>query len=79
LAFKSRVQVSVERNTSKYLLDAVSSLLDRKIDSDPLYRKPGALKFNTVELRITQPDSLSGPLIEALNAYKQDLISSPGR
>jgi basic membrane lipoprotein Med (substrate-binding protein (PBP1-ABC) superfamily) len=79
LAFESRVQVSVERNTSKYLLDAVSSLLDRKVDSDPLYRKPGALKFNTVELRIAQPDSLPGSLLGALNAYKQDLISSPSR
>jgi hypothetical protein len=79
LAFESRVQVSVERNTSKYLLSAVSSLLDRKVSSDPLYRKPGALKFNTVELRITQPDSLPGSLLEAVNAYKQDLISSPSR
>ncbi len=79
LAFESRVQVSVERNTSKYLLSAVSSLLDRKVESDPLYRKPGALKFNTVELRITQPDSLPGSLLVALNAYKQVLISSPSR
>lgn len=79
LAFESLAQASVERNTSKYLLDAVSSLLDRQVDSNPLYRKPGALKFNTVELRISQPDSLPGSLLEALNAYKQDLISSPGR
>jgi hypothetical protein len=79
LVFESRVQTSVERSTSKYVLNAVASLLDREVDSDPLYRKPGALKFNTVELRITQPDSLPGSLLEALNAYKQDLISSPSR
>lgn len=76
MAFESRVQVSVERNTSKYLLNAVFSLLDRKVESDPVYRKPGALKFNTVELRITQPDSIVGSLLEALNAYKQDLTAN---
>jgi hypothetical protein len=79
MAFESRVQVSVERNTSKYLLNAVSSLLDREFASDPLYRKPGALKFNTVELRVTQPDSIAGTLLEALAAYKQELISASNR
>jgi len=79
MAFESRVQVSLERNTSKYLLNAVSSLLDREFASDPIYRKPGALKFNTVELRITQPDSIAGTLLEALAAYKQELISASSR
>ena len=79
MSFDSKVQVSVERNTSKYVLNAVSSLLDRKFDSEPLYRKPGALKFNTVELRISQPDSIDGALLEALNTYEQELISAANR
>lgn len=79
MPWESRVQVSVERNTSKYVLNAVSSLLDRKFDSVPLYRKPGALKFNTVELRISQPDSIDGALLEALNAYELELISASNR
>jgi basic membrane lipoprotein Med (substrate-binding protein (PBP1-ABC) superfamily) len=78
-ALESRVQVSVERNTSKYVLNAVSSLLDREFTSQPLYRKPGALKFNSVELRITQPDSIDGDLLESLNAYRQELITSSNR
>ena len=73
--FDSRIQVSVERNTSKYVLNAVSSLLDRKFDSDPLYRKPGALKFQTVELRLNQPDSIDGDLLERLSAYEQELAA----
>jgi len=77
--YESRVQVSVERNTSKYLLNTVSSLLDREFASEPLYRKPGALKFNTVDLRITQPDSIDGTLLESLAAYKQELISASNR
>ncbi len=79
LEIDSLAQGSLERNTSKYVLNAVSSLLDRKFDSDPLYRKPGALKFNTVELRISQPDSIDGALLEALNAYEQELISGSNR
>ena len=79
LEIDSLTQVSLERNTSKYVLNAVSSLLDRNFDSDPLYRKPGALKFNTVELRISQPDSIDGALLEALNAFEQELISAANR
>lgn len=75
LALESRVQASVERNTSNYVLNAVSSLLDRKFASDPLYRKPGALKFKTVELRLTQPDSIDGDLLEILSAYEQELAA----
>ena len=79
LPVASRVQVSLERNTSKYVLNAVSSLLDREFVSEPLYRKPGALKFNTVELKISQRDSIDGTLLEALNGYEQDLISASNR
>jgi hypothetical protein len=75
LEFESRVQASVERNTSKYVFNAVASLLDRQFAADPLYRKPGALKFKTVELRLTQPESLDGDLLEALAAYEQELIA----
>jgi len=77
--YESRVQVSVERNTSKYLLNTVSSLLDRQFASEPIYRKPGALKFNTVDLRITQSDSIDGALLESLAAYKQELITTSNR
>ena len=73
--YESRVQASVERTTSKYVFETVSALLDRKFNSTPLYRKPGALKFNTVELRLTQRDSVAGDLLEALDSYRQDLIS----
>ena len=76
LPFGTRVQVSLERNTSKYVLNAVASLVDRKFSSDPLYRKPGALKFNTIELRVSQPDSLDGTLLEALETYRQSLLSA---
>jgi hypothetical protein len=72
---ESKVQASVERNTSKYIFNAVASLLDRQFAADPLYRKPGALKFKTVELRLTQPESLDGDLLEALAAYEQELIT----
>lgn len=75
----ANVPSSLERNTSKYVLSAVSSLLNREFASEPLYRKPGALKFNTVELRINQPDSLDGALLEALAAYEQQLILSSNR
>ena len=75
LEFESKVQASVERNTSKYVFSAVASLLDRQFAADPLYRKPGALKFKTVELRLTQPESLDGDLLEALAAYEQELIT----
>jgi hypothetical protein len=75
LEFESKVQASVERNTSKYVFNAVASLLDRQFAADPLYRKPGALKFKTVELRLTQPESLDGDLLEALAAYEQELIT----
>lgn len=72
---ESKVQASVERNTSKYIFNAVASLLDRQFAADPLYRKPGALKFKTVELRLTQPESLDGDLLEALAAYEQELAA----
>lgn len=75
LEFESKVQVSVERNTSKYVFNAVASLLDRQFDAEPLYRKPGALKFKTVELRLTQPESVDGNLLEALANYEQELIA----
>ena len=75
LEFESKVQASVERNTSKYIFNAVASLLDRQFAAEPLYRKPGALKFKTVELRLTQPESLDGDLLEALAAYEQELIA----
>jgi basic membrane lipoprotein Med (substrate-binding protein (PBP1-ABC) superfamily) len=75
LPFGSRVLVSVERNTSKYVFNAVASLMDRKFAAEPLYRKPGALKFNTVELRVSQPDSVDGSLLAALETYRQSLIS----
>jgi basic membrane lipoprotein Med (substrate-binding protein (PBP1-ABC) superfamily) len=75
LPFGSRVQVSLERNTSRYVLNAVASLMDREFAAEPLYRKPGALKFNTVELRISQPDSIDGSLLDALETYRQSLIS----
>ncbi len=75
LEFESKVQASVERNTSKYVFNAVASLLDRQFAADPLYRKPGALKFKTVELRLTQPESVDGDLLEALANYEQELIA----
>jgi basic membrane lipoprotein Med (substrate-binding protein (PBP1-ABC) superfamily) len=75
LPFGSRVQVSLERSTSKYVFNAVESLLDSNFAADPLYRKPGALKFNTVELRISQPDSIDSALLGALETYRQSLIS----
>ncbi|MCX6496978.1 MAG: hypothetical protein NTW23_06605, partial [Rhodoluna sp.] len=79
LVFDANVPASLERNTSKYVLSAVSSLLNREFASEPLYRKPGALKFKTVELRINQPDSVEGALLEALAAYEQQLILSSNR
>ena len=75
LESESRVQASVERNTGKYVFNAVASLLDRKFASDPIYRKPGALKFKTVELRLSQPDSIDGDLLERLSAYEQELAA----
>ena len=75
LVLESRVQVSLERNTSKYVLNAVAALLDKEFASEPLYRKPGALKFNTIELRLSQPDSIDGSLLNALETYRQSLVS----
>jgi hypothetical protein len=57
------------------VFSAVLALLDREFASEPLYRKSGALKFNTVELRLTDPESLDGGLLESLNLYKQELLS----
>ena len=75
LAFGSRVQVSVERNTSKFVLNAVAALVNREFAADPLYRKPLAVRFNTIVLRISQPDSIDGTLLTALETYRQTLIS----
>lgn len=75
LALEPRVQVSVERNTSKYVLNAVAALLNREFSALPLYRKTGALEINTVELRVSQPDSIDGALLTALETYRQSLIS----
>jgi hypothetical protein len=75
LALEPRVQVSVERNTSKYVLNAVAALLNREFSALPLYRKTGALEINTVELRVSQPDSIDGELLTSLETYRQSLIS----
>jgi hypothetical protein len=75
----SSVKASVERNTSKYVLGAVSSLLDREFNSQPLYRKLNALKLNTIELRITEPDSIAGSLLEALSSYELELDTTSSR
>jgi hypothetical protein len=75
LALEPRVQVSVERNTSRYVLNAVAALLNREFSAQPLYRKSGALKINTVELRISEPDSIDGALLTSLETYRQSLIS----
>jgi hypothetical protein len=72
---EDKVKASVERNTAKHVFSAVLALLDREFASEPLYRKSGALKFNTVELRLTDPESLDGGLLESLNLYKQELLS----
>lgn len=73
------IQVSLERNTSKYVLSAVASLLNGKVSSDPLYRKPGALKVRTIDLSILNPDSLDGALLDAIAAYRQELATSSSR
>lgn len=75
LGLESRVQVSVERNTSKYLLNAVAALLDRDFSAQPIYRRAGALKINTIELRFSEPDSIDGTLLTALETYRKSLIS----
>jgi basic membrane lipoprotein Med (substrate-binding protein (PBP1-ABC) superfamily) len=75
----SRVKVSVERNTSTYVLNAAANLLDRKFDSEPLHRRSSALKLNTVELRVIEPDSIDGRFLEALSAYRSELIASSNR
>jgi hypothetical protein len=75
LPFGSRVQVSLERNTNKYVMNAVAALMDRQFSAEPIYRKPAALRFNTVELRITQPEAVEGSLLSALETYRQTLIS----
>lgn len=75
LPFGSRVQVSLERNTNKYVMNAVAALMDRQFSAEPIYRKPAALRFNTVELRVSQPESIDGPLLSALETYRQTLIS----
>jgi len=77
--FEPAVQVSVERNTSKYVLSAASSLLNGKVSSEHLYRKSGALKFGTNTLTVLKPDSIDGALSEALAAYKNELTSNSTR
>lgn len=79
IGFAPKVQVSVERNTSKYVLSAASSLLNGKVSSEPLYRKSGALKFGTNELKVLRPDSIDGALSEELASYKKELISNSTR
>ena len=73
---KPNVQVSLERNTSKYLFSAVSSLLNGKVNSSPLYRKSGAIKFGTNELKVLKSESLDGTLLDELAAYRQDLLTN---
>lgn len=73
------VQVSLERNVSGYIFDAVSSLLSRKVSSQPAYRKPDALKQGTNDLSVLIPDSVDGTLLDALALYKQELVSSATR
>jgi len=72
----SRVIASVERATSKVLLRAVSSLLDRKVSSEPKYRVSKTLKFNLIVLRTLDAGVFDGELIERIDAYKKSLISA---
>jgi hypothetical protein len=71
-----QVGASAERSTARHVFRAASALLDREFASDPLYRKPGALEFNTVQLRLTDAQSAGVALLESLEAYRQELISS---
>lgn len=73
------VQGSLERNISEYVLDAVSSLLNRKVSSEPLYRKPDALKLGINDLTVLIPDSVDGTLLEALAVYKEELVAKRSR
>lgn len=65
----SKVVASVERNTSLEVIRAISSLLLRKINSDPAYRKPFALKSGLIAVKSIDPAS------QGLNDYRQKLIS----
>ena len=65
----SRIVASMERNTSLLVIRAVSSLLARKVNTSPPYRKPFALKSGLVEVRS------SNPLSQGLIDYRQKLIS----
>jgi basic membrane lipoprotein Med (substrate-binding protein (PBP1-ABC) superfamily) len=72
----SRVIASVERDTSLPVLRAVSSLLDRKVSSDPKYRVSQTLKLNLIVLRTLDAGVFDGALTERLASYKQALISA---
>jgi basic membrane lipoprotein Med (substrate-binding protein (PBP1-ABC) superfamily) len=72
----SRVIASVERDTSKALLRAVSSLLDRKVSSAPKYRVSQTLKFNLIVLRTLDAGVFDGTLTERIDSYKKGLISA---
>ncbi len=72
----SRVVASVERDTALPVLRAVSSLLDRKVSSDPKYRVSQTLKLNLILLRTLDAGVFDGTLTERLNSYRQTLISA---
>lgn len=72
----SRVIASVERDTALPVLRAVSSLLDRKVSSEPKYRVSQTLKLNLIVLRALDAGVFDGTLTERLNSYRQTLISA---
>ena len=72
----SRVIASVERDTALPVLRAVSSLLDRKVSSEPKYRVSQTLKLNLIVLRTLDAGVFDGTLTERLNSYRQTLISA---
>jgi basic membrane lipoprotein Med (substrate-binding protein (PBP1-ABC) superfamily) len=72
----ARIIASLERDTSKVVLRAVSSLLDRKVSSDPKYRVSQTLKLNLIVLRILDTGVFDGQLTERLDTYKKALISA---
>jgi hypothetical protein len=63
--YDAQVFASIERKTSTYVLRAVSSLLARKVNSDPKYRVLGGVN----ELRVT------AGLSDRLLAYKNQLLN----
>jgi len=71
-----RIIASLERDTSKVLLREVSSLLERKIISNPKYRVSQTLKSNLIVLRTLDAGVFDGQLTERLDAYKKALISA---